>query len=621
LSVGVLAFGALTAAPIAAQAGTPGPAGGTATSGTAAGVNPYAPAYQHPYRHGAVPTIQTAARMKAYANANGTAASTANLSYRGGNDGIGVTTGPERVYLVFWGSQWGGVGTDGNGYTTLSGDPAGEGPRLQAMYKGLGTGNEQWSGVMTQYCEGVASGAQSCPNDAPHVAYPAGGTLADVWVDESGTAPAQASGGQLAQEAVNAAQHFGNTSAIANRNAQYVVLSPTGTHPDNFPSAGFCAWHSWAGSSYGDIAYHNMPYVPDAGGSCGQNAVNGGGAGSLDGVTIVDGHEYAETITDQNPAGGWLDSSGAENGDKCSWRSPGTTGGMGNLTLSNGTFAMQGTWSNDANGGAGDCAFTHGVVANSVSSGAVPSGIAGKCLDDYLNSSASGAMVDLYDCNGSPAQHWAWMPDGTLRINGKCLDVAGQGTGNGALVELWDCDGLANQRWSANADGRLVGSQSGRCLDDPNGSTANTTQLEIWDCNGGVNQQWPLPTATGPITGYSGLCVDDRSSATANFNPVQGWSCNNSSAQQWTAVPNGSTLHVFGKCLDVSNAATANGSPVAIYDCNGSGSQVWIPQPNGLLLNPQSGRCLDDTGWATTPGTQLELWDCTGWENQRWNLP
>jgi hypothetical protein len=145
------------------------------------------------------------------------AASANNVRYGGGNDGIRVTTGDERVYLVFFGSQWGTQGANGKGDVTLSGDPSGEAPYLQDMFKGLGTGNEQWSGVMTQYCEGVGAGAQSCPATAPHVAYPHGGALAaeGVWVDESAPSPEQATGHQLAQEAVDAAAHFGNTTAAS----------------------------------------------------------------------------------------------------------------------------------------------------------------------------------------------------------------------------------------------------------------------------------------------------------------------------------------------------------------------------------------------------------------------
>ena len=118
------------------------------------------------------------------------AASANDLNYGGGIDGIGVTTGHEKVYLVFYGSQWGTQSTNGNGDVTLSGDPSGEAPYLQEFFKGLGTGGELWSGVLTQYCDGVAVGAQTCPaSNTEHVAYPTGGALAGVWVDESTASP------------------------------------------------------------------------------------------------------------------------------------------------------------------------------------------------------------------------------------------------------------------------------------------------------------------------------------------------------------------------------------------------------------------------------------------------
>jgi hypothetical protein len=382
----------LAASAATMAAGTAAQAGG-APEAVAAGhprvINPYAPSYRHLYRGGAVPTRGAAARMAGWARqhpgavtaspaaAGGAGAASANnVRYGGGNDGIGVTTGDERVYLVFFGSQWGTQGTNGNGDITLSGDPSGEAPYLQEMFKGLGTGNEQWSGVMTQYCEGVAAGAQTCPARAPHVAYPHGGALAGVWVDESAASPAQATGHKLAQEAIDAATHFGNTTAADNRDASYVILSPTGTHPDGFDTQSgqdFCAWHDWNGdttlsggaapSPDGDVAFTNMPYVTDAGVNCGASFVRSGSAGKLDGVSIVAGHEYAETITDQNPAGGWVDLGGEETADKCAWipPKPATAGSAAVLQLSTGAFAMQSVWANNANSGKGGCRFTQTI--------------------------------------------------------------------------------------------------------------------------------------------------------------------------------------------------------------------------------------------------------------------
>jgi serine protease len=227
---------------------------------------------------------------------------------------------------------------------------------------------------MTQYCQGVATGAQTCPSsNTQHVGYPTGGAFAGVWVDESAAAPAQATGHQIGVEAVNAAGHFGNTTSTLNRNAQYVIISPHGTNPDNYKNSGFCAWHDYTGdatlsggsvsSPYGALAFTNLPYLTDVGRSCGQNFVNAGTAGTLDGFSIVEGHEYAETITDQFPAGGWTDTSGAENGDKCAWLTTGA-GRTQNITLTTGTFAVQGTWANDGNSGAGACEVSHPIITN-----------------------------------------------------------------------------------------------------------------------------------------------------------------------------------------------------------------------------------------------------------------
>src|SRR5579863_2768568 len=385
--------------------------------------NPYSPAYNHPYRHGVTPTISRLKEMRAWAhNHPGVvpAASANDLNYGGGIDGIGVTTGHEKVYLVFYGSQWGTQGTNSNGDVTLSGDPSGLAPYLQEFMKGLGTGNELWSGVMTQYCDGVATGAQTCPaSNTEHVAYPTGGALAGVWVDESTASPQTATGHQLGVEAVNAAAHFGNTTAALNRDAQYVIISPTGTDPDNYQTQGFCAWHDYNGDSslsggavsspYGDIAFTNLPYIPDAGTSCGQNFVNSNGP--LDGVSIVEGHEYAETVTDQNPAGGYTDSSGAENGDKCAWITPGTSGGSFDLSLTTGTYAVQTTWGNDGSGGAGACEGSHAVVTNggsgntvTVTSPGSQSGTVGTAVSVQVSAtdSASGQTL-TYKASGLPA--------------------------------------------------------------------------------------------------------------------------------------------------------------------------------------------------------------------------
>lgn len=361
--------------------------------------NPYHPAYNHPWRHGATPTIDTLQKMKdwranqhtmsADSNDDGggnelnpgkagntqPSASAGQLSFGGGVNGVGVLSGQSKVYLVFYGSQWGTQTTDANGYLNFSGDSAGAAVAVQKMFKGIGTNNELWSADLTQWCDGpnVASGATSCPSNANFIPYQQN-VFAGVWYDNASASPSSATAAQLGNEAVAAAAHFGNTTAASNRYTYYIILSPHGTNPDNYqsPINGYCAWHDYTAdagvsSPYGELAFSNQPYNIDSGASCGTNFINTGSAGTLDGYTMTLGHEWHEMMSDQYPSGGWTNHStnrayqGQENSDECAWIAPGSAGGAANITFATGTFAEQASWSNDT----GNCAISHVVVNHS----------------------------------------------------------------------------------------------------------------------------------------------------------------------------------------------------------------------------------------------------------------
>jgi len=334
--------------------------------------NPYAPGYMHGYRHGAIPTRQGKIAIQQWEAKSGIAKATSSntLYYRGGTGGVGVLSGQSKVYLIFYGNQWGTSTTDANGYLNFSNDSAGAGPAAQKMFKGIGTNNELWSAELTQWCDGpgVATGASSCPTSGTIARIPyQQNVLAGVWYDNSAASPSGATAAQLAAEANKAAAHFGNTTAASNRYTYYVILSPTGTNPDNYksPTQGYCAWHDYVGdpgistpTTYGPLAFSNQPYNIDVGSSCGVNFVNSGTAGKLDGYTMTLGHEWHEMMSDQFPAGGWTANSGYENSDECAWIAAGSAGGAANITFSTGTFTQQASWSNDTN----SCAISHAIV-------------------------------------------------------------------------------------------------------------------------------------------------------------------------------------------------------------------------------------------------------------------
>ena len=284
------------------------------------------------------PTVEAMREARANQGHTVQQASTVNqLYYHGGVGGTGVETNP-KIYLVLWGSGW-------------SNDPSGEAKILENFYTAVG--GSSWNNSVTQYCQGLSSGTYFCGTGGTHAGNPTG-MLAGVWTDNS-SAPSRPRQSQIAAEASRAAFHFGNTNSSSNASVQYVIATAHGNNAQGFGTQ-YCAWHSSTSSSYGNIAYTNLPYITDAGASCGANF---NGLGNTAGITIVGGHEMAETETDQFPNGGWLDSGGSENGDKCAWISSGQ-GASAKVTFPNGSsFPVQSLWSNAYNNQSGGCVLSY----------------------------------------------------------------------------------------------------------------------------------------------------------------------------------------------------------------------------------------------------------------------
>ncbi|MEV0619198.1 ricin-type beta-trefoil lectin domain protein [Nonomuraea sp. NPDC050404] len=134
------------------------------------------------------------------------------------------------------------------------------------------------------------------------------------------------------------------------------------------------------------------------------------------------------------------------------------------------------TWSGTPSGGGG---------------GAI-TGLAGKCVDVAGGSSADGAAVQLYTCNGTAAQQWTRPGDGTLRALGKCMDVRDHGTADGSQLQLWSCTGAANQQWTHTAGRDLINPAANKCADVTGNTSADGTRLQLWTCTGAANQKWTL---------------------------------------------------------------------------------------------------------------------------------
>lgn len=210
-----------------------------------------------------------------------------------------------KIYLIYWGFG-------------KYGDPSGEAKYLTNFMTGVG--GSSWLNTVTQYYD--AKGNIKNPSSQ----------LAGVW-NYNTIVPSGPSDSQIQAVAQRGVKHFGY-----NPNATYFVMTPTGHNTGGFGTQ-FCAYHGAFSSGGHVVAYTNMPYITDAGQACGQNFVNSGPSGLLDGVSIVAGHEQAEAITDPNPPSGWSGNYG-EIGDLCAWASNST-----DISLSTGSFAVQPLWS------------------------------------------------------------------------------------------------------------------------------------------------------------------------------------------------------------------------------------------------------------------------------------
>jgi hypothetical protein len=287
-------------------------------------------------------------------------------------------------------------------------------------------------------------------------------------------------------------------------------------------SSGACA----GATEKGDVSYTNaLAFIQNAG--CGGNvtaaliiATGEQASGTSDTITNVsyDGETLAPgadvvTVTNpgsqNSPAGSAISTlqmaaSSSKDDSIASWAASSLPTG---LSINTSTGAITGTPTTTGNYAvtvtATDSGGTKGTVEFAWLIGsATPTGTVtytgtirliklGMCLDDRFNQKTSGAIVQVWRCNGSQNQQWQVLSNGTIMHNGMCLDARGLGTTNGTKVQLWSCTGKGNQQWDTSGwrihyDNPAA---SGEVLDDT-GWGGEGTQQDIYANNGGRNQIW-----------------------------------------------------------------------------------------------------------------------------------
>jgi hypothetical protein len=233
------------------------------------------------------------------------------LTYRNGN-----VLNAHNTAVIFWGTEWNDAAFAGDKITGLD-----------TFFSNMN--GSQYASTGNEYYD-VVGGVQT-------LIQPSSTYLGHVI--DSTAAP---------RKALSTSSAVAKACAVAGNNPDpstvYFIYTSTGAGHVNY-----CAWHSWGTCSSGapiQVAY--MPNIDGIAGCDPQDSATGHSQG-LAALANVTAHELMEAVTDPRGSG-WMDSSGAENGDKCAWAFPvSDTNPSGLSTLTDGSqWKLQMEWSNAA---------------------------------------------------------------------------------------------------------------------------------------------------------------------------------------------------------------------------------------------------------------------------------
>jgi serine protease len=465
-----------------------------------------------------------------------------NLVYNGGPVQHSVT-----LYLLLWGPNW-----------TSDSSQAASASYLASFYSGLGVQpQDSWSTITDQYTDGTG-----------HPFFN-GSVFAGTYHDTS-TPPSGVTQGQLTAES----DAFDSAAGIpsGSTDVQVVIATQSGTCPQGFAACGgnYCAYHT---SDDNSVPFTNLPYLLDAGSSCGEYFISS----EYDGFSMVGGHEYAETITDPYPDSGWWDPNdpyGGEIGDKCVWGG-GNWGGSdpyGDVSLSTGSFGMQSLYSNADQG----------------------------CI-------MSRPQID------------------TVTVTNPGKQTAYQNSRLGLQMTGQSSEGLQlNWRASGLPSGLTIGSSTGLITGQVKAAAGNYV-VKVTASDTGASKSvtfgWTIKADVGsPVKNASAAkCLNDYNAWVTAGNPIVIWTCVSGGANEKFSHPaNPGELVVYGQCLtDPANGR--NGTQQVIEPCTGASDQIWNHKSNSEYVLQRNGLCLTDPSASRVNGTQVEVRACKNNQDQHWN--
>jgi hypothetical protein len=249
-----------------------------------------------------------------------------------------------QVSLVFWGSYW----RSSTGRRARA--------HVVAMFQGIGTSS--WARTITQYCEWFQS-ETGWFSEPPFMVSNPKAPADEVYrvYTDTGKPPATPKDGAIITEL---RKHDGD-NFLGGPHIYPIglpipaIVLPPGHEAYADRHDGFCSYHSWMTYSSGGDKYIQPYMVIDYGALTGPGSILGcrdavDSLSALGALTVVAGHEWAETITDPFDSGWYGKNTTAEVADLCMPDNLALFVARHNkpveVKLATGRFLMQQLWSN-----------------------------------------------------------------------------------------------------------------------------------------------------------------------------------------------------------------------------------------------------------------------------------
>ncbi len=156
-----------------------------------------------------------------------------------------------------------------------------------------------------------------------------------------------------------------------------------------------------------------------------------------------------------------------------------------------------------------------------------------KCLEgDYSSVEVASTEATYIRPISTPAAPGVYIT-ASFRPNyngGLCMDAAGAGNTNGTVVQVYNCNGTAAQDWAYNSNDRTIRPTYNMNLCVTNQGTG--MQLVLWTCDGHVARQWNSDTRGYFVSNSNGACMDAENWG-GSGSRINAQGCNNATAQIW----------------------------------------------------------------------------------------